>query len=126
MFAKRYLQKPILKRPAFMAQQSTRNFAQITPEAIEQLKSLGITQQNIVFNPSVAECYEYALKPEHLWSPDPTVGTTTITETGALSISSGSKTGRVPKDKRIVLDEETKDTVNWGDVNIPMSREVYN
>lgn len=34
---------------------------------------------------------------------------TTITCTGALSVSSGSKTGRVPKDKRIVYDETTKD-----------------
>jgi len=46
--------------------------------------------------------------PEHIASPDPTVAATTITETGALSCNSGSRTGRVPKDKRIVLDEETK------------------
>ena len=57
----------------------------------------------------VAECYEYAMKPEHQWSPDPTVKENSITETGALCISSGSKTGRVPKEKRIVLDEITKD-----------------
>ena len=37
------------------------------------------------------------------------VSDTTITSTGALSVSSGSKTGRVPKDKRIVYDEITKD-----------------
>ena len=47
--------------------------------------------------------------PEHIASPDPTVTETTITDTGALSCSSGSRTGRVPKDKRIVYDEETKD-----------------
>lgn len=47
--------------------------------------------------------------PQHIDSPDPTVTATTITETGALSCSSGSRTGRVPKDKRIVLDAETKD-----------------
>ena len=47
--------------------------------------------------------------PEHIGSPDTTVTNTTITETGALSCSSGSKTGRVPKDKRIELDDETKD-----------------
>jgi ATP-dependent phosphoenolpyruvate carboxykinase len=49
------------------------------------------------------------MKPEHQWSPDPTVKENTITETGALCISSGSKTGRVPKEKRIVLDDTTKD-----------------
>lgn len=47
--------------------------------------------------------------PEHMESPDPSVGPSSITETGALMCSSGSKTGRVPKDKRIVLDDETKD-----------------
>ena len=44
----------------------------------------------------VAELYEYALDPLHIGSPDPTVTNTTITETGALAASSGSKTGRVP------------------------------
>ena len=58
---------------------------------------------------SVAELYEYAMLPEHMSSPDPTVGSNSITETGALCISSGSKTGRVPKQKRIVEDDITRD-----------------
>ena len=49
------------------------------------------------------------MKPEHQESPDPTVGPSFITETGAMSCSSGLRTGRVPNDKRIVLDDETKD-----------------
>lgn len=57
----------------------------------------------------VAELYEYAMLPEHMASPDPTVGPNSITETGALCISSGSKTGRVPKQKRIVEDDLTRD-----------------
>ena len=47
--------------------------------------------------------------PEHMGSPDPTVGPNSITETGALCISSGSKAGRVPKQKRIVEDDITRD-----------------
>ena len=47
--------------------------------------------------------------PEHMASPDPSVGPNSITETGALCISSGSKTGRVPKQKRIVEDDITRD-----------------
>ena len=47
--------------------------------------------------------------PEHMNSPDPTVGANSITETGALCISSGSKAGRVPKQKRIVEDDITRD-----------------
>jgi len=31
----------------------------------------------------------------------------------------------VPKQKRIVEDDLTRDTINWGDVNIPMSPESY-
>lgn len=50
---------------------------------------------------------------------------TTITSTGALSVSSGAKTGRVPKTKRIVYDTTTRDTVWWGDVNIPMDPKGY-
>ena len=58
---------------------------------------------------SVAECYEYAMLPEHMRSPDPTVGPNSITETGALCISSGARTGRSPRQKRIVEDETTRD-----------------
>jgi len=47
--------------------------------------------------------------PDHMWSPDDSVGPNSITETGALCISSGSKTGRVPKQKRIVEDDLTRD-----------------
>lgn len=74
-----------------------RSYGNITDECKNQLKSLGITNKEIVFNPSVAELYEYAMLPEHMRSPDPTVGPNSITETGALCISSGSKAGRVPK-----------------------------
>lgn len=75
----------------------TRFYGNVTQECKDQLLSLGITNQNVVFNPSVAELYEYAMLPEHMRSPDPTVGGNSITETGALCISSGSKAGRVPK-----------------------------
>lgn len=62
-----------------------------------------------IFICSVAELYEYALDPVHLASTDLTITNTTITDTGALSTSSGNRTGRVPKEKRIVEDSLTKD-----------------
>ena len=50
------------------------------------------------------------MMPEHKASiTDPTVFDTTITDTGALAVSSGSKTGRTPKEKRVVLDDLTRD-----------------
>ena len=43
--------------------------------------------------------------PEHRISYDPKVHTTKITSTGALCAYSGERTGRSPKDKRIVKDD---------------------
>ena len=63
---------------------------------------------NLLYH-SVSELYEYALLPEHLTSVDPHITPTTIADSGALNVSSGQKTGRTPKEKRVVLDETTKD-----------------
>jgi hypothetical protein len=66
------------------------------------------------------------MQPEHRVSAgDDTVYESTITDTGALCVSSGKKTGRVPKEKRIVYDEVTKDEIWWGDVNIPQDPKGY-
>ncbi len=40
-----------------------------------------------------------------------------LTSTGALAADTGEFTGRSPKDKFVVYDENTKDSVWWGDVN---------
>ena len=63
--------------------------------------------------------------PEHLTSLESHVFPTSVSYTGALTVSSGLKTGRTPNDKRVVLDETTKDTVWWGKVNIPIPPEGY-
>lgn len=57
----------------------------------------------------ISELYEYAMQPEHQASVHPSVTPTTIAYNGALAVSSGLKTGRTPKDKRVVLDDTTKD-----------------
>mmetsp|Transcript_41129 Transcript_41129/g.39645 ORF Transcript_41129/g.39645 Transcript_41129/m.39645 type:complete len:113 (-) Transcript_41129:1250-1588(-) len=64
------------------------------------------------------------MQPEHIGSVDPKIYNTTITDTGALSASSGFRTGRSPTDKRVVLDEHSQD-VWWGKVNIPITPEGY-
>jgi len=43
-----------------------------------------------------------------------------ISSSGALINFSGKKTGRSPKDKRIVYEETSKDDIWWGSVNIKM------
>ena len=95
-----------------------RMFATPTPDCLDHLKRLGITNSNVVFNPTyppllnpfrVSELYEYALQPEHIGSVDPNIYNTSITETGALCAYSGLRTGRSPKDKRVVDDKNSKD-----------------
>ncbi|MEB2779240.1 phosphoenolpyruvate carboxykinase (ATP) [Algoriphagus sp. C2-6-M1] len=49
-----------------------------------------------------------------------------LTSTGALMSDTGKFTGRSPKDRFIVLDDKTKDSVWWGDINIPFDSEKFN
>ena len=48
-----------------------------------------------------------------------------LSSTGALSVNTGKFTGRSPDDKYIVRDEVTKETVDWGKVNHPISKESF-
>jgi len=48
-----------------------------------------------------------------------------ISSSGALINFSGKKTGRSPKDKRIVYEETSKDDIWWGSVNIKMDERMY-
>jgi phosphoenolpyruvate carboxykinase (ATP) len=48
-----------------------------------------------------------------------------LTDTGALAIETGEFTGRSPKDRFIVCDEKTENTVWWGDINIKFSPEKF-
>lgn len=89
------------------------------------MNKLGLSETEIIHNPSVGELYEFAMLPEHNASVDHSIFPTTISDTGALNCSSGTRMGRSPKDKRIVLDEETRETVHWGKVNIPLDPEAF-
>ena len=48
-----------------------------------------------------------------------------LSDAGALAIDTGEFTGRSPKDKFIVEDDITRDTVWWGDINIKFDKEKY-
>lgn len=48
-----------------------------------------------------------------------------ITFTGGLATLSGEKTGRSPKDKRVVDQPSVHDDVWWGNVNVPLSEQSY-
>src|ERR1019366_110629 len=48
-----------------------------------------------------------------------------LTDTGALAVDTGEFTGRSPKDKFVVYDGITKDTIWWGDVNYKFDTEKF-
>ncbi len=75
------------------------------------LKPWGITVRNIIRNATTARLYEHAILGE----------AAVIASSGALATRSGDKTGRSPKDKRIVDSPETTNDVWWGDINIRMT-----
>ena len=48
-----------------------------------------------------------------------------LSNTGALMVDTGKFTGRSPKDRYIVKDEVTEQTVWWGNINQPFEQEDY-
>lgn len=49
-----------------------------------------------------------------------------LTSTGAVRATTGKYTGRSPKDKYIVEEASSKDKIDWGSVNQPISEEAFN
>jgi len=80
------------------------------------LSALGLESDHIVRNPAPSFLYMEAIR----YEPD-----TSLSDSGALIAYSGEKTGRSPKDKRITKNALTKDTVWWGDVNIPIDERTF-
>lgn len=66
-------------------------------------------------NAPVAQLYEEAVRKEGA----------VIASSGALINLSGKKTGRSPKDKRIVYEETSKDDIWWGPVNIKLDEHTF-
>jgi phosphoenolpyruvate carboxykinase (ATP) len=75
------------------------------------LKNYDINVSEIHRNLCPSELYEHAIRYEKDAS---------IAENGALVAYSGAKTGRSPKDKRVVRNPESEHDVWWGGVNIPL------
>ncbi len=79
------------------------------------LSSLGISVADVRRNLSPARLYEDALES----------GDSTVMNSGALATRSGAKTGRSPKDKRVVQHPDSQDNVWWGSVNAKISSESF-
>ncbi|MBX7093795.1 MAG: phosphoenolpyruvate carboxykinase (ATP) [Flavobacteriales bacterium] len=72
----------------------------------------------------VANAY-WNLTPAELVEETLVNGQGVLTDTGALAIETGEFTGRSPKDRFIVFDSKTENTVWWGDINIKFTPEKF-
>lgn len=52
-------------------------------------------------------------------------GEAQLTSTGAIKAETGKYTGRSPKDKFFVEEASSKDKIDWGNVNRPISNEIF-
>ena len=90
---------------------------------LEQYGITGVTE--VVYNPTYEQLFEAEM--------DPTLEgyeKGQMTELGAVNVMTGIYTGRSPKDKFIVMDENSKDTVWWTsdefkNDNKPASQEAW-
>ena len=78
---------------------------------VSRLTDLDVNHQNL----SVAQLVEKVLDRQE----------GELSSTGAIRATTGAYTGRSPKDKFIVEDEESKDHVEWGSTNQPISEEKF-
>jgi len=91
-------------------------------QQITGLESVGLTaadvrRVNLHWNLTPAELYEHAIRN----------GEAELTNMGALRVLTGQYTGRSPKDKFFVKNSgaESESLIWWGDVNQPISPEVF-
>ncbi len=97
-----------------------------TAKVRADLASYGITDvREIFYNISYEELFEH--------ETDPSLegfAKGVVTDTGAVNVDTGIFTGRSPKDKYIVFDEVSKDTVWWSTIgkndNRPLEPEKWN
>ncbi|WP_028783530.1 phosphoenolpyruvate carboxykinase (ATP) [Thalassobacillus devorans] len=81
---------------------------------MSQLSDL-LSQENVLKNLSVAQLVEKTLHRNE----------GVLTSTGAVRATTGTYTGRSPKDKFIVKDDVSNNTVDWGPVNCAIDEDVF-
>ncbi|SEG14403.1 phosphoenolpyruvate carboxykinase (ATP) [Halpernia humi] len=86
------------------------------------LEALGIKNQHeISYNPTYEELYQAEISDKNEGFEKGVV-----TKSGAVAVKTGVFTGRSPKDRFIVKDEISKDTIYWdGKVNVPTTAETF-
>jgi phosphoenolpyruvate carboxykinase (ATP) len=86
------------------------------PKSKTGLEYLGLNDtENVLWNLNPSELYEQAI----------CNGEAVLTDKHALLVHTGKYTGRSPLDKFTVEEESTKDDIDWGGFNKPISSEVF-
>ena len=80
-----------------------------------ELINYGIHVSQVYRNVAPAKLYEDAVA----------FDSAVITSSGAIATISGEKTGRSPKDKRVVDNPESRDDIWWGSVNVKITSDSF-
>ena len=91
-------------------------FTQVITAPVKNLYRSGITN---------TENVHYQLSPDELVQDTLRLGKGVLNDTGALVIRTGEFTGRSPKDKFIVKDKITEETIHWNDFNQPIEPKYF-
>ncbi len=86
-----------------------------TDKKTQWLESMGIQNSEACWN----------LTPDELITETLKLKQGILSDTNALAVNTGEFTGRSPKDKFIVYDDVTKDSIWWGDVNFKFESEKF-
>ena len=81
----------------------------------EAIETLGIKDAKVHWN----------LSPDQLAEISISQGLAKEASNGAINVSTGEFTGRSPKDRFIVKDDITRDSVWWGNINIPFEADKF-
>ncbi len=89
---------------------------------IQELHNLGITgYHEVSYNPTYEELFQAEVSHQRKGYEKGA-----LTDTGAVAVKTGIFTGRSPKDRYIVKDGITKDTIYWDDkVNFPTTKAIW-
>ena len=88
--------------------------ASVAKSRIESISN-GIFPEGVLRNAAPGRLYQEAVLYDNA----------TITSSGGIATLSGEKTGRCPKDKRVVDQDSIHDDVWWGDINIAMNEDSF-
>jgi len=102
--------------PAIVEDNQDSNTIRVSYKETYGLDELGIDPSTVHRNLSPTVLIEKAIRN----------GEGILTDTGALAVTTGKFTGRSPHDKYIVDTDGVHDLINWGDVNRPIGRDVFN